>query len=205
MKQRLTVQIEQKMNTSPTKSPHFKRRREIYVDTWISDKLCHIIFKATFLSGYQSGFCSTVNSWTEWYAIYVNVKRLRSILLALETIAFRSSGSGQGTRTVTSWESVQSRKLTHVGDGLSVGSSQTEVTNNLQAAVVRSQMQRSSAILVQRERENEGRSYLVKTVEKKGWKMWQYTINVDLIFNTFQENLKHDRKRHLRIWASYRL
>lgn len=43
--------------------------------------------------------------------------------------------------------------MTHIGDGLGVGSSQTEVTNNLQAAVVRSQMQRSSAILAQRERE----------------------------------------------------
>lgn len=43
-----------------------------------------------------------------------------------------------------------------MGDGLGVGSGQAQVTDHLQAAVVGGQVQRSSAILEQRE--EEGRS-----------------------------------------------
>lgn len=46
--------------------------------------------------------------------------------------------------------------MTHVGDGLCVGSGQAEVTDHLQAAVVGGQVQRSSAILEQRKERHSG-------------------------------------------------
>lgn len=48
------------------------------------------------------------------------------------------------------WGKAGSGAVTHVGDGLGVGSCQAQVTDHLQAAVVGCQVQRSSAVLQQR-------------------------------------------------------
>lgn len=47
-------------------------------------------------------------------------------------------------------EAAGSGAVTHVGDGLGVGSCQAQVTDHLQAAVVGGQVQRSSAVLQRR-------------------------------------------------------
>lgn len=46
--------------------------------------------------------------------------------------------------------------MTHMGDGLGVGSGQAQVTDHLQASVVGGQVQRSSAVLEQREEGHSG-------------------------------------------------
>lgn len=50
-------------------------------------------------------------------------------------------GGGRGAGSIA---------VTHMGDGLGVGSCQAQVTDHLQAAVVGGQVQRSSAVLQQR-------------------------------------------------------